>query len=202
MFAPDAALDIDPDGFDELIASLRTLQDRVAGVRPTPEVQRRVAGQLRELADELGAYESDEHHQLWARGTRRLGRSQTFVPVMRLLDWDKDRVHGEVRFSRFHLGAYGMAHGGAIALLFDDVLGRLANKARAWAPTAQLDMRFLRPVPIEVDLDFSARFVAEDDKQRTVVGVISLDSKPYTEANGLWRVPRAERNLSLLNADT
>ena len=55
------------------------------------------------------------------------GRGQSLVPAFHVDRADDDSVGGRVSFSRFYLGGGGAAHGGAIPLVFDEVLGRLAN---------------------------------------------------------------------------
>ncbi len=49
------------------------------------------------------------------------------VPV-NLRITDEGRVGGTARFRRFHLGRNGAVHGGALALLFDSLLGFAAFK--------------------------------------------------------------------------
>lgn len=64
---------------------------------------------------------------------------------------------GSVRFSRFHHGRNGAAHGGAIALAFDELMGTLANiEGGAPARTAYLTTTYRQVTPLERDLRFDA----------------------------------------------
>ena len=67
----------------------------------------------------------------------RAGKSKFFEYLKRICcaekrpfvwyDESEGHVRGRVVFRPFHLGGNGAAHGGTLPLLFDDVLGRLAN---------------------------------------------------------------------------
>jgi acyl-coenzyme A thioesterase PaaI-like protein len=185
-------------GFDRLVAALREVQDRVAGTRPPGEVCDELTRRLQEVSRQLSGFAVGEDDQLWNRVGRTPGRGQAFVPVITIDSTSATAVTGRVRFSRTHLGAYGKAHGGALALVLDDIMGRLSNKDRSWAPTAELTVRFLRPVPIDVDLDVAARVTDEAGRTRTLTGTISAAGVTLAAASGTWRVPaRADRNLSL-----
>ena len=54
-------------------------------------------------------------------------------------------------------GAPGRAHGGMVAALFDDITGFLLPLAGTAAFTGEITVRYHRPVPIEVPLEFCSR---------------------------------------------
>lgn len=54
-------------------------------------------------------------------------------------------------------GAPGRAHGGMVAALFDDITGFLLPLAGTAAFTGEITVRYHRPVPIEVPLEFRTR---------------------------------------------
>jgi acyl-coenzyme A thioesterase PaaI-like protein len=81
-----------------------------------------------------------------------------------------DEVTAEhVLADRFH-GAPGIAHGGIVATLLDEV-----SCAAVWFPrqrsvvTGELHVRYRRPCPVEVPLQLAARIVAEDHPRYVVV---------------------------------
>ncbi len=47
-----------------------------------------------------------------------------------------------------HQGFPGVLHGGIISALLDETIGRLLTPKDRWAMTAELNVRFLAPVPI------------------------------------------------------
>ncbi len=47
-----------------------------------------------------------------------------------------------------HQGFPGVMHGGLVSVLLDETLGRTAIASNLWCMTAELDVRFRKPVPI------------------------------------------------------
>ncbi|MFZ5626791.1 MAG: PaaI family thioesterase [Bacillota bacterium] len=58
-----------------------------------------------------------------------------------------------------HQGYPGIMHGGIICTLLDEVMGRYLWKQGLTAPTAELRVRFRRPVPINEPLQVRGRVV-------------------------------------------
>jgi acyl-coenzyme A thioesterase PaaI-like protein len=80
-------------------------------------------------------------------------------------------VVGRVAFGRFYLGGNGAAHGGAIPLVFDEVMGRLANTGgRPPSRTASLHVNYRSITPIERELQLTARFDREEGRKRFLSG--------------------------------
>ncbi|HEX9833783.1 MAG TPA: PaaI family thioesterase [Mycobacterium sp.] len=72
-------------------------------------------------------------------------------------------------------GGPGVAHGGWITCIFDEVLGRLPSALDVPCVTATMNVSFRRPVPIERPLTVTAR-VAERRQRRWVIeGVLRVD---------------------------
>jgi acyl-coenzyme A thioesterase PaaI-like protein len=59
-----------------------------------------------------------------------------------------DEVYSDVTFDERHIGAPGLAHGGAVATACDDVLGFTLWVAGTPAVTRSLTVEYLRPVPL------------------------------------------------------
>ncbi len=72
------------------------------------------------------------------------------------------RVRSRYRIpDRFH-GAPGIAHGGIVATLLDEVSCAAAVfVADRWVVTGELVVRYARPVPVETPLDVEAEVVAQ-----------------------------------------
>ncbi len=61
---------------------------------------------------------------------------------------DGDLVYGDVTFDERHIGAPGLAHGGAVAAACDDLLGFTLWIAGTPAVTRSLTVEYLVPVPL------------------------------------------------------
>lgn len=59
-----------------------------------------------------------------------------------------DSVYADVTFDERHIGAPGLAHGGAVAAACDDVLGFTLWIAGTPAVTRSLTVEYLQPVPL------------------------------------------------------
>jgi acyl-coenzyme A thioesterase PaaI-like protein len=79
-----------------------------------------------------------------------------------------------------HQGAPGLAHGGLLALAFDEALGKLMWLLRAPAVTARLETDFLMPVPIGTTLFITAQIVGQQGR------------KVYSVAQGRINGPEGE----------
>jgi len=55
-----------------------------------------------------------------------------------------------------HVGFPGVAHGGLIAAVLDDVMGRVAVLRRRWVVTARMEVRYRAAAPLGVPLRFEA----------------------------------------------
>jgi acyl-coenzyme A thioesterase PaaI-like protein len=55
-----------------------------------------------------------------------------------------------------HIGFPGVAHGGLVAAVFDDIMGRLAVLRRRWVVTARMEVRYRSAAPVGVPIRFEA----------------------------------------------
>lgn len=93
-----------------------------------------------------------DNHCFGCGGANARGLKLTFE-----LDRERREVRGRVRLPADMQGSSGMAHGGIIALLLDEAMGklnRLDDGARA--VTADLRIEYLRPVPTEAEITLVA----------------------------------------------
>ena len=128
-----------------------------SAARPPDRVAAAIADLLEDAADRLADFAVGEPDQVAARLMSEAGRGQTLIPPLHVDSWDDSRIQGRMRFHRFHLGSNGAAHGGAISLVFDDLLGQLANvPGHPRARTASIRVNYRRIIPIERELLASA----------------------------------------------
>jgi acyl-coenzyme A thioesterase PaaI-like protein len=85
-------------------------------------------------------------------------------------------VTGIFTVTEDHQGAPGLAHGGMLALAFDEVLGSLAWLVRAPSVTARLETDFRRPVPVGTTLVIRARIEGQHGRRLFVSADGHLDA--------------------------
>ncbi len=61
----------------------------------------------------------------------------------------KRRIVGRFILGPRYQGGGGMAHGGIIAMLLDEAMGKVCRFREARAVTADMNIKFLKPVPID-----------------------------------------------------
>jgi acyl-coenzyme A thioesterase PaaI-like protein len=128
-----------------------------------------------------------ESGQVAGRQFGRPSRGQTFLPPLEIDEFDGTSVGARMRFDRFYLGSNDAAHGGAISLMFDDLLGQLANvPGSPRARTAYLHLDYREVVPLNVELTVTARIAEVADRKVFIEGAISHRDRVLTEARGLW----------------
>lgn len=173
--------------FGRLAAALRLLQDRLVAARPPADVVEHAAHQIEDVARLLAEHAVAEPEQVAARLMHEVGRGQTLVPPIRVEAWNDSRVQGRIQFHRFHLGSNGAAHGGAIALFFDDLLGQLANMpGHPRARTASIRVNYRRIIPIEHELTAWAEVTERDGRKLTIAGELRDGATVLADAAGLF----------------
>ena len=109
------------------------------------------------------------------------GRANPIAPPM-TIETHEGGVVATCRLGLAYEGPPMFGHGGASALLLDQLLGHTAAAAGYAALTTGLRLRYLRPVPLEVPLRLTARFVnAEHTGRRAsvqIAGTIATQDEP------------------------
>jgi len=173
--------------YGPMIEALRRFLDQVAAAAPD-------AATLRELAQDLEAWSArleplavPEDGQFFGRRPDLPGRGQTLWPGAVILESDAERFRGKVTFGRYFLGGNGAAHGGAIPLLFDELLGRFANTGgRSRARTGYLRVDYRSITPIGAELEIRGWFAKEEGRKRLMRGELWHGETLCAEAEGLF----------------
>ncbi|WP_405988172.1 PaaI family thioesterase [Streptomyces sp. NBC_00986] len=177
------------DGYGEMIARLRGFLDYVAAARLDPSTVAALSDDLGAWCERLADAAVPEREQVFGHRDDMPGRGQTMAPALRVREADRFSVRGTVRFGRYFLGGNGAVHGGAIPLLFDEVLGRLSGSAgRTRARTAYLHTDYRSITPIGAELDVHGWFVSEEGRKRVLRAEIRHDGVLCAEAEGLFIV--------------
>jgi acyl-coenzyme A thioesterase PaaI-like protein len=176
------------DEYAALLQAQRLLNDRLAGAGLPPEVAIEVTARLDELIELAAGYQVDEHHRYDGWRPDLPGRGHPFLAPFLIDDESPGRLRGRVTFTRFHLGGNGAVHGGGHPLLFDDVLGRVANHRQdGIARTAYLHMDYRAVTPLDVELTYEASLDRVEGRKRFATGrLLGPDGTVLTEASGLF----------------
>jgi acyl-coenzyme A thioesterase PaaI-like protein len=173
--------------YGEMIGALRGFLDAVAAAAPDTATTITLAADLNGWADRLVEVAVPERKQVFARRLDLPGRGQTMSPKFIPTEGDTQGVRGTVTFGRYFLGGGGAVHGGAIPLLFDEVLGWLASSGtRAPARTAYLHTDFRSITPVGEELSVRAWFVSEQGRKRLLRAELHHGDTLCAEAEGLF----------------
>jgi len=173
--------------YGEMIHALRDFLDDVAAAAPDTATTVALTKELRDWAERLVQVAVPERKQIFARRLDLPGRGQTMSPNFIPTAGDNQSVEGTVTFGRYFLGGGGAVHGGAIPLLFDEVLGRLASSGdRAPARTAYLHTDFRSITPVGEELAVRAWFVSEQGRKRLLRAELKHGDTLCAEAEGLF----------------
>ena len=96
------------------------------------------------------------------------------------LTFEQDNV-GRKIIGRFVLGdryqgGAGFAHGGIIAVLLDEVMGKVCRFREVRAVTAELTVEYLKPLSVEREIVVEGREVEQNGRNLFMVGEIRNES--------------------------
>jgi acyl-coenzyme A thioesterase PaaI-like protein len=176
---------------DELVLALRDVQDLVVERDPTEEVLRANAALLRGVAANLRrspAVERSERAGEWDALSQMAG---SLVPPFVVDRSSGEAIAGRVTFSSFYQGGGGAVHGGAIPLLFDQVVGRLTNSpGRARSRTAYLHVNYRQIAPLNRELHLDATLDREEGRKLFASARLRDGEDLLADADGLYIVLR------------
>jgi acyl-coenzyme A thioesterase PaaI-like protein len=155
--APRATGKGGPD-YGRFLDTLRDVQDHARAAAPPDQVVSTAADLLQQVAELLAPFAVDEWTSPSGRRPDLPMRGNILsIPhgIARAAD---GRVRGWAKFRRYHLGRNGAVHGGAIAHLFDSVLGQTAYLLTEghYQRTAYLHINYRKIVPVARELRLEA----------------------------------------------
>jgi len=173
-------------GVRRLGSALRELQNRVSSTSAPNEVADAAA-----LAIEIISATLEPYRYLAARDSgwsdiSRGSGSRTLNPIFHGVELNTENFIGTIKFSAFHLGGNGAVHGGAIPMMFDEALGRLANFGRPICRTAYLNVDYRNVTPLDVDLQVSARIEKIEERKRYLYAAVHHGEILTAEAHALF----------------
>lgn len=105
-----------------------------------------------------------------------------------------DTVTSHITFALPYEGPPGIVHGGVLALVMDEFLGRAVMETGLWGMTSTLQVRYRDPVPVGQPLVFRG-WVADKPTERSIRAIgtaahVDDPDKALIEAEGLFVYPR------------
>ena len=175
-----------PD-YGRFIEAVRTLQDHTRAADAPDDVITKVAALIEQVSDLLAPFDADE----WTTPSGRrmdLPNRGNIMQVPADLTTNGDLVEGVVHFRRYHLGRNGAVHGGAVAQLWDSVLGFAAFRlTRSFKQrTAYLHVNYRQIVPIEKELRVDARVDRSEGRKIFVAGRLLDGDTVLSDAEALF----------------
>ena len=173
--------------YAQFVALFRTLLDRVVQANPPDQVWNEVAALTGAAIDLLAPWAAPERQQPAGTRTDLPGRGNPLLVPFVLGEAADDRIAGQAEFRPFHLGGNGAAHGGTLPLLFDEVMGRVANSGnRPVSRTAFLTVNYRNITPIGVTLDVDASVDRVEGRKRWVSARLANGTTVVADAVGLF----------------
>ena len=174
-------------GYAVFAEALRDLLDAVSCSNPPEELWSHLEERLRDATAALQPWAAGEGNQPAGNRMDLPGRGNPMLPPFVLTDDTTTGLRGHVTFRPCHLGAGGAAHGGAITLLFDEILGRLSNPVgMPMARTAYLTVNYRQIAPIDVKLGLEAGVDKQDGRKRWITGRLLHGTAVVADAEGLF----------------
>jgi acyl-coenzyme A thioesterase PaaI-like protein len=175
-----------PD-YGRFIEALRTLQDHARAADAPDDVITKAADAVESVVELLAPFEADE----WTTPSGRrmdLPSRGNILQVPADLRTVGDEVEGVVRFRRYHLGRNGAVHGGALAQMWDSVLGfaafRLTRSLKQ--RTAYLHVNYRKIAPINKDLTVDAQIDRSEGRKIFVTGRLCDGDAVLCDAEALF----------------
>src|SRR5215471_17984244 len=88
------------------------------------------------------------------------------------LDTEAQRASGRFVLGPRYAGGAGFAHGGVIAVLLDEVMGKISKLLEERAVTAELNIEYRKPVPVDAEIAVNGWQEAEQGRNRFRIGEI------------------------------
>ncbi|MGH3677949.1 MAG: PaaI family thioesterase [Mycobacterium sp.] len=176
-----------PD-YGRFVEAVRDLQDHARAVDAPDDVITKAADLIEAVSDLLAPYDADEWNSPSGRRMDLPNRGNIMQVPVQLEKTPDERIGGVARFRRFHLGRNGAVHGGAVALMFDSLLGFTAFKlSRSLKQrTAYLHVDYRSIAPIEKELQVDAGIDRTDGRKIFVTGRLLDGEAVLAEAEALF----------------
>ncbi|ANI39620.1 thioesterase [Mycolicibacterium vaccae 95051] len=187
-FNPPKPTDRGGPDYGRFVEAVRTLQDHARAADAPDEVITQAADLIEKASALLAPFDADEWSSPSGRRMDLPNRGNILSPPVDLHVTEDGRVRGTARFRRYHLGRNGAAHGGAVAHLFDSLLGFTAFKLSGSKAqrTAFLHVDYRKIALIGAELQVDAVIDDIVDRKIFVSGRLLDGDQVLAEAHSLF----------------
>lgn len=188
-FRPDFDIDLSRGGprYGEFIEEVRTFMDRVRAACPTAELVDEVIDELKVLNAKLDSAAIDEWRAPSGGRIDLPARGNITLPPYEVDDAGSDGVHARLTFRRYHLGGNKAAHGGQVAVAFDDLMGMAgALGSGGVTRTAYLTVNYRAITPLDTELKVRSWVDRIDGRKVYLRATMHNGETLCSEADGLF----------------
>lgn len=188
-FRPIFDIDLTRGGprYGEFIEEVRTFMDRVKAACPSEELTTEMIDALQVLNKKLDEVAIDEWSAPSGSRIDLPARGNITLPPYVVDEASADNTRGRITFRRFHLGGNNAAHGGQVALAFDDLMGMAGSLASGGvARTAYLTVNYRAITPLDTELSIRAWMDRIEGRKVFMKGTVHNGDVLCAEADGLF----------------
>lgn len=188
-FRPDFDIDLSRGGprYGEFIEEVRTFMDRVKAANPTEELVDEVIDELKVLNAKLDEVAIDEWRAPSGGRIDLPARGNITLPPYEVDDAGEDGVHARLTFRRYHLGGNNAAHGGQVAVAFDDLMGMAgALGSKGITRTAYLTVNYRAITPLNTELKLRSWVDRMEGRKVFLRATLHNGDTLCAEADGLF----------------
>jgi acyl-coenzyme A thioesterase PaaI-like protein len=189
------ARDVDDDRLEEMSSRLGELLLMVRS--GTPRVRTAPSGSLASFKMAIPEVGKDERHQLFSDSI--VTGAANPMGLGGYLWREGDVAVQEVTLGKAFEGAPGRAHGGIIAAIIDETMGLVLAINSQLAFTAQLDIAFVAPAPINVPLTARAWLREQNGRKISIEANVEADGGLIAKATALFISVDPKRFLEVLS---
>jgi len=122
------------------------------------------------------------------------GRDNPAGLKMDFYSLDDECVYADYTPHHHHQGYPGVIHGGVVTAMLDEIMGRTAIASDLWCMTAEIKVRFKKPVPVDVPLKLKGEITKRAGRVIEGRSEIRLpDGSLAAEATGTFiKIPDAQ----------
>jgi acyl-coenzyme A thioesterase PaaI-like protein len=176
--------------YGELVEALRSLTVAVVAANAPDGVVDDAIAEFRRLRSTLDPHRVTDDVMPAGHRWELPARGHPLLIPLEIDHLTETEMRGRTRFSVAHMGHAGLAHGGFISLVFDEVLGVFPLGSDPPARTVSLQVQYRAGTPIDTDLTVLSHLAQRDGRKFRVTGELRSGNLLLAEAQGLFVQPR------------